>query len=227
MKNIRHAIYFGIAGIIISGCNGRIPFVPKIIDPGSKIGTKCDYKTPGDAPSVMYEVSQLVPFNARIPKFSVIEYTIDKDGNKTSPGGNPASAVLGDVLSNRLNMNANLNSDPKKGRFRIRLKFILLNNPPIVTDPSDLAPKDNIGFHKSENNSYDLAITSVDDNRDMFCYVSWEEKTAIIDAVYFDKNPKVKRPNHASFNINIDVPEDGGTGYMLPISLDPEVRNHG
>ena len=193
-------------------------YSPNMIDPDSAIKNVCSYTKHKLAPTIMIQVTQSAPLDVRDPKFDIIEYNLNPNGTIDTPRP-PLPPYSMDVFKTRLDMYLNLDPIEGKDRRRIRLMFKLL---PTASAPPAMV--DDITFHYTDN----LAITSTDKNSKMFCFVSNDAKTAVIDVDYFDQNTGSSKPKFGSYNLNIIVPDKTlPLQYNLPISLDPEVRNHG
>ena len=173
----------------------------KSIDPSTALDL-CNRNDP--QPEIAFETT----LTGNIDFRNIQAKTIVMPASATYPNGDPKITSAPPAVTNpitRLDLNMNLSNTTKKpGRVIYKIE------------------DSTIKFQTADN----LGVTSVDKNRGMFCLRSVTDKVVIFDVKhYMGGGPK---PKHGSINLNLIVPDSVDPAiYSMPISLDPEIKNHG
>ena len=206
--NINRAVLVG--GIVVTlglGALAGVIFHPTSIDPKTVL-RPCDRSDP--QPLIAFQTTLVGNIDFRNIQAKIVQMTADG----SYPNGNPATAGPPSPVANpktRLDLNLDLNSSNKKYARLI-----------VVVEDSSIV------FHTKDVNGHPdyLGISSVDENRDMFCMRSVSDKRAIFDVKYFPGGGS--KPKYGTINLNLIVPDSQlPNTYSMPISLDPEIKNHG
>ena len=174
---------------------------PKDTDPGTVLRL-CDVND--RQPPLAFETTLVGNIDFR----NIQAQTVEMAADVSYPTGNPATAKAPPTVVNpqtRLDLNLNLDQTTRNSAM-VTIK---------IQDST-------IKFNKGGN----LAITSFDGNKRMFCLKEVSDNSASFYVRYFNGNGQ--KPNQASININVIVPDSQNPGiYSMPLALDPEIRNHG
>ncbi len=191
-----------IAALSLGGLVGALIAI-FMIDPDS------DIKLCGASdglPPVVFETT----LTGNIDFRNIQAKTIVMPADVGNPNGDPSNPSDPPVVVNpmtRLDLNLDLgNTGTKKKLARVIYK--------IEDSTIKFITKDNLG------------VTSVDKNAGMFCLRSVSDKSVVFDVKLF--NGSGPKPNYGSFNLNVIVPDSvEPQRFTTPLSIDPEVKNHG
>lgn len=170
------------------------------VDPTEKI-REC--KSPRDpTPTIVVEQT----FESTVDVRHMVAYTEARPIEPGFPNGNPAKKIV--LLP------------PKDATTRIDLALNLNATDRVAAKIIVNLPDGTMSFMTSD----DLGITSSDSHRGMFCRGSISKDKVVYQVNYVRSNYDYK----SSINYNIIVKDsDATTNYTLPITIDPQVKNHG